>query len=204
MAWVLSDIVVLGLLALFAWKLLRTRAPEPAPTYAGIGPDGGHHALPRSFDPTLDTGVGQVRPSDPSVDNAAVAQTATELFIKVQGAWTARDVRPIGVVLTPEMQTELQRDCEQMKAKGRVNRLDDIAVRTADVVEVWNEEGQDYVTVRIEAHLLDYTTDDKTGQVVEGSASEPVTFEEFWTLTRPRWAKAWRLSAIQQPVQAAH
>ena len=52
--------------------------------------------------------------------------------------------------------------------------------------------------------MLDYTTDDKTGQVVEGSASEPVTFEEFWTFTRPRWAKAWRLSAIQQPVQAAH
>jgi predicted lipid-binding transport protein (Tim44 family) len=199
----LSDIVILGLLAHFAWKLLRSRAPAPAPTYAGIGPDGGHHALARSFDPAprdLDT----VRRSDPSFDNAAVAKTATELFIRVQGAWTARDVRPIGALLTPGMQAELQRDCEQMKAKGRVNRLDDIAVRTADVVEGWNEQGQDYVTVRIEAHVLDYTTDEKTGQVVEGNASEPVTFEEFWTFTRPQWAKTWRLSAIRQPVQAAH
>ena len=77
-------------------------------------------------------------------------------------------------------------------------------MRAAHVVEAWQEQGQDYVTLRLEATLLDYTTDDATGQVVEGSATQPVTFEEFWTFTRPVWAKTWRVSAIQQPVPAGH
>ena len=58
--------------------------------------------------------------------------------------------------------------------------------------------------VDVATSLLDFTTEDTTGQVVEGSASQPVTFEEFWTFTRPVWARTWRLSAIQQPVPAGH
>ena len=46
--------------------------------------------------------------------------------------------------------------------------------------------------------LLDYTTDEKSGQVVEGNPVEPVKFEEYWTFLRPVGPNAWRLSAIQQ------
>src|SRR6266508_6110660 len=45
---------------------------------------------------------------------------------------------------------------------------------------------------------LEYTVDERSGQVVEGSRAEPVKFEEFWTFVRPVGPNAWRLSAIQQ------
>ena len=54
------------------------------------------------------------------------------------------------------------------------------------------------MTVRFLANLLDYTTDESGTQLVEGSRTEPVKFEEFWTFTRPVGPGAWRLSAIQQ------
>jgi len=50
----------------------------------------------------------------------------------------------------------------------------------------------------IYANLLDYTTDDATGSVVSGSKTEPVKFEEYWTLTRPIGNNPWRLSAVNQ------
>ena len=52
------------------------------------------------------------------------------------------------------------------------------------MAEVWQESGQDYITVLIHAKLLDYTTDDATSAVVSGSKTEPVKFEEYWTFTR--------------------
>ena len=66
------------------------------------------------------------------------------------------------------------------------------------LTEAWQEGGQDYVTVRFLASLLDYTVEEASGQVVEGSRSEPVKFEEYWTFARPVGPNPWRLSAIQQ------
>jgi predicted lipid-binding transport protein (Tim44 family) len=52
--------------------------------------------------------------------------------------------------------------------------------------------------VRFLASLLDYTVDESSNQVLAGSSTEPVKFEEYWTFTRPLGPNAWKLSAIQQ------
>ena len=72
-------------------------------------------------------------------------------------------------------------------------------MRSVDIIQAWQEQGQDYLAVRFLANLLDYTVDEKTNQVVEGSNSQPVKFEEYWTFTRPVGPGPWRLSAITQP-----
>jgi len=79
-----------------------------------------------------------------------------------------------------------------------MNRLENIAVRSVDLVETWQESGRDYITVRFYANLLDYAVDETTGQIVSGSKTEPVKFEEYWTFTRPVGNNSWRLSAINQ------
>jgi predicted lipid-binding transport protein (Tim44 family) len=52
--------------------------------------------------------------------------------------------------------------------------------------------------VHILASLLDYTVDETNDQVVAGSRSTPVQFEEYWTFVRPVGSNPWKLSAIQQ------
>jgi len=47
-------------------------------------------------------------------------------------------------------------------------------------------------------NLLDYTTDDSGNQVLEGSKTDPVKFEEYWTVTRPVVNNPGQLSAIDQ------
>ena len=89
-------------------------------------------------------------------------------------------------------------DCDRLRGQGRINRLDNIAVRSVTVTEAWQESGQDYVTAHFLANLLDYTVDEASGQVVEGNRTEPVKFEEYWTFVRPVGPNAWKLSAIQQ------
>jgi predicted lipid-binding transport protein (Tim44 family) len=85
-----------------------------------------------------------------------------------------------------------------MLDKGRINRLENIAVRKVEPTEAWQEMGREYVTVLFTANLLDYVVDDKTGDVVEGDKLNPVKFQEFWTFSREMGAPSWKLSAINQ------
>ena len=146
----------------------------------------------------LDRGIGYIRQMDAGFDPTRFGETASDIFFKMQAAWTTRDMGRASDVLTPEMQGFLQKDCDRMRAERRVNRLENVAVRTAEVTEAWQERGQDYVTVHFLASLLDYTTDETGTQVLDGSRTEPVKFEEFWTFVRPVGPNPWRLSAIQQ------
>ena len=146
----------------------------------------------------LDRGVSYIRQMDAAFDAARFGDTASDIFFRMQAAWMARDMSQASASITPEMADILQKDCDRLRGQGRINRLENIAVRSVTVTEAWQESGQDYVTAHFLANLLDYTVDERTGQVVEGSRTEPVKFEEFWTFVRPVGPNAWRLSAIQQ------
>jgi predicted lipid-binding transport protein (Tim44 family) len=206
----LLDVVALGVVAYVALHLLRTRADGPVhAVYASVsdGVGGSRMAFadpgPRGDRSGAEAGVDPTRHREPSLDRAALAEAAAEMFEQVQHAWADRDVRPIAALLTPEMQASFQRDCDQLAARGQVNRVDGVSVDAAEILDAWQEKGFDWVTVRLGAQVVDYTVDEKTGQVVKGDASAPTAVDELWTLTRPIWAKGWRLSAIQQPVRAA-
>jgi predicted lipid-binding transport protein (Tim44 family) len=211
----LLDLLILGALAYLAYSWLRRRqagAAGAASLASGVGvppawaereaPSAPRPEPPPAAEPggagDLARGLGHIRQVDAAFDPRAFADRAAEIFRDVQGAWTRQDLSAISGVLTPEMLGEMQKDADAFRAEGKVNHLDQIAVRDAEVTEAWQEKGQDFVTVRFQASLLDYTTD-RQGAIVEGSANEPVTFEEYWTFTRPVWARSWRLSAIQQP-----
>jgi len=147
----------------------------------------------------LAQGLGFIRQMDPGFDPARFTEAAEDIFFKIQAAWMARDMGGAAQLLADEMRGILQRDCDRLRAEGKINRLENIAVRSAEITEAWQEGGQDYVTVRLLASLLDYTTDESGARVLEGSRTEPVKFEEYWTFVRPVGPNAWKLSAIQQP-----
>lgn len=146
----------------------------------------------------VETGLAYIRQMDPSFDAGRFNDLAMDIFFQIQGAWMSRDLSPVTGLLTDEMKEVFQRDLNQLLREKQVNRLENIAVRKVDLVEVWQETGQDNVTVSIYANLLDYTVDDLSGEVVSGSKAEPIKFEEFWTFTRPVGNNSWQLSAINQ------
>lgn len=146
----------------------------------------------------LEQGLGYVRQMDSGFDEARFQDLCMDAFFKVQGAWANRDMSTVKNFLTEEMHRLLQEDAERLKADHQINRLENIAVRSVDLTEAWQESGQDFITVRIYANLLDYTVDETSGQVLSGSKTDPVKFEEYWTFTRQVGNNPWQLSAIQQ------
>jgi len=146
----------------------------------------------------VNTGLGYIRQMDASFDEQRFNDSVMDIFFKIQGSWMNRDLAPVSGLLTDEMKRIFQEDLDRLLRDKQVNRLENIAVRNVEIVEAWQETGQDYITALIYANLLDYTTDDVSGAVVSGSKTEPVKFEEYWTFTRPVGNNPWRLSAINQ------
>ena len=109
-----------------------------------------------------------------------------------------RNLSPVNSLLTDEMRNIFNEEINTLLREKKVNRLENIAVRNVQIVEVWQETGQDFITILLTANLLDYTTDDSTGKVIAGSNVDPVKFEEYWTFTRTVGNNPWKLSAISQ------
>jgi predicted lipid-binding transport protein (Tim44 family) len=198
------DILLIGAGVLLLVSFLRRRQNQPQYAMAGgpppdayrPGPDWSSEASVATEPSDLDRGLEHIRTMDPGFDPAAVAADARRAFAVVQGAVSARDVSLLGDALTPQMLAILQAQCERLRAARQTNRIEQIDVRRADVTEAWQESGRDWVTVRLAATMVDYTVDDTTGNLVDGSRT-PQDVEEYWTFTRPVGRNAWQLSAIQ-------
>jgi len=152
----------------------------------------------RSGEGDLGKGLSYVRQMDPSFDEKKFQDLCMDHFFKIQGAWTNRDMSGAKNLLTDEMFGLIGDDIAKLKLDKKINKLENIAVRSVDILGAWQESGRDYITVKFQANLLDYTIDESTKQVLSGSRTEPVKFEEYWTFTRPVGKNAWKLSAIQQ------
>jgi len=175
-----------------------------SPTYDSYA--GGPTQMPGTEGPVassqrsdVDLGLQHIRQMDPKFDEAVFREASSDIFFKIQAGWANRDLEPVKGLLTSEVFSTLKTDVDELRREKKVNRLDNIAVRSVDLVEVWQESGSDYITVRFLANILDYTVDEATGQVISGSKTDPVKFEEYWTFTRPVGNHPWKLSAIQQP-----
>ena len=162
-------------------------------TRSGRGSGGG----PRR-DSASDAALRQMAEGDASFSEQAFIGLVKENFIRFQNAWTARDLGPVRDLMDKEIYTEVERDIEGLRSEGKINKLDDVDIKGAEIVEVWNEEGYDFITVRYEASLCDYVVDERSGDIVEGSRTERVNFSEHWTWVRPEGPNQWFLSAIEQ------
>jgi predicted lipid-binding transport protein (Tim44 family) len=207
----LMDILLIGaLLYGIYWFIKRRRsetaAEAPAGTYYRESPAGGFgQSVPAApaYEPAaqendVETGLRHLRQMDPAFDARRFTDGCLDHFFRIQGGWANRDLSGVRDLLTDEIYGMFSTEAQQLKAKKRINRLENIAVRTVEIAEVWQEKGEDFITVNIYANLLDYTVDEQTGEVLSGSRTEPVKFNEYWTFTRPVGAHPWKLSAIHQ------
>ncbi len=202
------EIILIAGICYFIFRMVNKRRAEPMSyenTYDQGGYQQGYAPPSQNIDQTnyngpvdLSTGLAHIRQMDPYFDETRFNDNVMDIFFKIQSAWMNRDLVPAGTLLTEEMRRIFQEDIDKMIREKKVNRLENIAVRSVEIVEAWQEQGQDYIITRIYANLLDYTTDDVTNTVVEGSKTEPVKFEEYWTFVRPVGNNSWRLSAIAQ------
>ncbi len=205
-------LLLLGGVGYFLYKRFANRPPGPsAPGYqpppdpnefqAGQGAFGGSAVLP-PIPPireahSVEQGVAVLRLTDPGFDEKYFLEVASDVFFKVQAGWMRRDLASYRHLLGSQLAAEYERHFARMQELGHSNKLESIAIRKVEIVAAGSDNGEDFVTVLFTANLLDYTVDDKTGALVEGSMTEPVKFAEQWTWARPVRTQDWKLEGIE-------
>ena len=205
----LIEILVLAGLGYFLYRRFirpRVTAGNTGPAFtrqadpgAGLFPPG--TGTPRQVpespeDDPLVAGVRQIWSVDSGFDPDGFKETAQDLFFKVQAAWTRRDAAILTPYVGDQLLDEYVREFDALRRQGRINRLENIAVRSVDLIAAGVQDQEKFVTVRFTANLLDYTVDDASGEVIEGDAETAVKFEEEWTFAAPVGTQAWKLEGI--------
>lgn len=170
---------------MFGGGFENSAQPPPPPT-----PDIGGNLL--------DEGVSQIRETDKDFDPNYFVEVASDVFFQVQAGWMRRDLSSYRHLLGDQLAGEYEKHFEEMREKGHINKLESIAVRGIEVVQAGSDGREDFVTVRFTANLLDYTVDDKTGDLIDGSMTTPIKFEENWSWARPTGTQDWKLEGINE------
>jgi len=202
-------IIILVILGIVYFVIKRFRARKamemssPGSAYApssyaynDSGPE--PYYEPSAREGAIAQGLRHIADMDPDFHEARFKETVEDNFFKIQSAWTKRDLTVVRSLLTPQMFNTFQDDVNKLIAGKQFNRLENIAVRQVDIVDAVQDQGQEYITVKFLASLLDYVTDEESGKSISGSTTDPVKFLEYWTFTRRIGEKAWQLAGITQ------
>lgn len=188
---------ILVVVLLVARRRLGARSPAPYRAATAATRSGAEAAAPEpSAASDLDRGVQDIRGTDANFDPSRFAGYTGMTFRDVHTAWMTRDMASLRPRLTAELYGALEAQCERLRGAGRSNCVGAVDVH-AEITEAWQESGRDFVTAFIAGSMIDYTVDDASDAVVDGSRTLPRAVHEFWTFTRPAGLNFWMLSAIQ-------
>jgi len=145
----------------------------------------------------LEEGFDQIREHDRGFDINYFKEIASDVFFQVQAGWMRREIDSYRHLLGADLAGEYEKHFQEMQNKGQINKLESIAIRTVDVTQAGSDGREDFISVLFKANLLDYTVDDKSGELIDGSMTAPVKFAEEWTWARPTGTEDWKLEGIK-------
>ncbi|MBF0321110.1 MAG: Tim44 domain-containing protein, partial [Nitrospirae bacterium] len=201
----LFDILIIALIGYVIYRIVKSRRQQNAYSnnYGGGDYSNGQYQIEQPpvepyYRSELQEGLDNIRQYDRSFDENRFTDIVSDVFFKVQSAWSRRDLTPVKNLMAQDIFGDLSADISNLKAEGHINKLESIGVREVRISEAWQETGKDFITVEIAASMIDYTTDE-AGRVVDGDNNTPVGFMEYWTFVRDIGSSNWQLTSIQQP-----
>ena len=171
--------------------------PPPGPPYA---PSPSGEYAPEEFKggELKSEGLRHIKEMDSTFSENGFKELAEDIFFKIQGGWSKRDLQGVRHLLSPEMFNIFQQDVNKLISEKQINRLENIAVREVEIIEAGQDRGEEFITVKFHANLLDYVVDEGNEKVLSGSLTDPVKFLEYWTFSRNVGGEKWVMAGITQ------
>lgn len=128
--------------------------------------------------------VEELLDTDPDFDEAALCEQISNLYVRMQNAWTAKDFSVMRPFFTDGLYQQFDRQLQQIAAAGKTNHIDDIGVLDVSLLGWKEKDEKQWLTARVKTRITIYSTDDQTGKIVSGSKKEVKLMEYEWTLVR--------------------
>lgn len=127
-----------------------------------------------------------LKEKDPNFNEQALLEKIGNEYIQMQNAWQAKEWEPMRAIMTDSLYNQMARQLQALIEAKQTNHIDRIAVLETRIVRYAVEGDNDVLVVRLSTRITDYTTDDRTGSVVNGSTTRELYMVYDWKLTRQK------------------
>ena len=126
---------------------------------------------------------------DEAFSPAAMEARLSNLFVRMQHAWTARDMTSLRADFTDAQYAQYDRQLQAYRDARQTNHVDNIAVLGVELRGVKRSGEQDLLVADLRTRFTTCTVQDETGAVVRGSFEDEIFMVYEWTLVRPHGKK---------------
>lgn len=133
--------------------------------------------------------LADLKANDPAFNEATLTEKLSNLYMQMQSCWTAKDIAPLEPYFTDAFFTQLERQLEGQKKRGVTNYIERIAVLGVELRGFFTEGGEQHLIAELRTRIVDYTLEDKSGQLVSGDRKKEKFMTYEWELTRAEGSK---------------
>lgn len=112
-----------------------------------------------------------IRQTDAEFSPDDFVSFAKQVYMDIQMAWCARDLTPVRPVLHENLYNTTCRQIEAKISQGVVYHYESITINTAYMTSYAVDNNYEYVTIYLNARMIDYQVDEKTGNIIRGDRS---------------------------------
>ena len=105
---------------------------------------------------------------DPQFDEERIRTLMSNLYVQMQETWQKKDISSLRPYMTDRFFSQMDSQLEQFRRAGRTDYTERIAVLNTGLVGWRQSAGMDYITVSLNARIVSYVLDDRTGELISG------------------------------------
>ena len=141
--------------------------------------------------------LAALKARDPQFSQEAFLERVRNSYVQMQDAWEAKKWEPIRAIMSDALFNQTKRQLDEYIQKGQTNHVDRVAVLSAVIQDVQEDESHDILVVRLNARLVDYVTDDANGALIRGDKNRELFMTYDWTMMRSK-------SAVTEHTEGEH
>ena len=126
---------------------------------------------------------------DPLFNKAEFLSWAGDMFVKLQYAWSDRNLEEIRYFVTPELFEQTNSQVQRYIANKQVNKLERVSVNLSRLYSYDKQGDREILRVVLESKMVDYIIQEQSGIVIKGSKDEDVINPYILTFVRKAGVK---------------
>ena len=130
--------------------------------------------------------ISTIKGADPNFSEAAMKEKISNLYVRMQNAWQAKEFEGIRPFMTDALYSQFKLQLDELSRSECTNYVERIAVLDVELTGWRSDEVVDAIVAIVNTRIVDYTTNDRTGKLVSGSQTVEKFMTYEWTLIRSK------------------
>ena len=160
-------LIIIIALVVIIW-IAKAKNSQQTPVNTGVMP---------TSDLDLNDIEDYVEKIDPLFSVSAMQNKLSNLYVRLQDQWCAKDLEPLRPYLTDELYAQSERQLNEIARAGQTPHVERISVLGVNIRGWLQRDGMDHIIAELSTRITTYTTDDETGEIIRGNPN----LEKFMT-----------------------